>query len=148
MSSFRKSEIKWPRGWRAHPWVNSRNSTLIPQGFFMLSMLLFQYLIQLPKVTIALSARHGQQSPQNMFSLLLFSQYFSPNFSLIDGWPAQVYISQLLLQLSVPSDHVLVNGMSKKVILATYRLCVPHYSPFHWSEYGYNDENRSTHLRL
>ena len=148
MSSLRKSEIKWPGEWRAHPWVNSRNSALIPQGFFMFSMLLFQYLIQLPKVIIALSARHGQQSPQNMFSLLLFSQYFSPNFSLIDGWPAQVYISQLLLLLSVPSDHVLVNEMSKKVILATRRLCVPHYSPFHWSEYGYNDENCGTHLRL
>ena len=148
MSSFRKSEIKWPRGWWAHPWVNSRNSTLIPQGYFMLSMLLFQYLIQLPKVIITLSARHGQLSPQNMLSLLSFTQYFSPNFSLINGWPAQVYISQLLLQLSVPSDYALIDGMSKKVILATYRLCVPHYSPFHWSECGYNDENHSIHLGL
>lgn len=32
MSSVRKSEKKWPRGWRVHPQISSGNSALIPKG--------------------------------------------------------------------------------------------------------------------
>lgn len=68
MSSFRKSGIKWPRGWRAYPWISSRNSALLPKGVVVQIHVLhassFAIPHLVPKALIPLSARYGCLSPK------------------------------------------------------------------------------------